>query len=494
MKRNYLLISLLSFILINCSKKDDGPGSPDHVASSENAVISFKIPGNGEEYSGVIDQANKTIQVTVTNLDLSNPITPIIEISKNATISPSASVAQNFDEDVQYTVTAENGDKAIYNIKVTSSDNQITSFGITPYQTTFYGEIDEVNKTITIETTGLELNSTLIPTIEYSHNATISPDPSIAQDFSKDIEYTLTAQNGEVATYMVKTKNTATTNLKKILSFQFKFGSKIYDGVIDHNNLTIVIETNKPIHNLEPLITISNNASISPNPNEPQNFYQDVEYTVTAEDNTYNTYTVKAKSYEIHDMQTTKFYSTGVGVLNGNGLDLTVPNSSLVLENDTDSFTLNVIDSYIVVQPSGNVSTRHSFSFPENIITARNYRIKYKINNETKVMSGYVIDVLAEDVPVINTTNQTVYKFGDTLILYGENLVPGLDVYAVRGNIYRYGEQYLSVNNDKTELTLPLTVNDKMFPSYYGQTENYDTRLTIYYNGRLGPSYVVEFD
>ncbi len=486
MRIKILLITLTSLILINCSKDDT------KILSSENEIMSFKIPGNGEEFEGVIDQSNKTIQVSIRNIDVSNPIAPIIEISPKATISPSASTAQIFDQNIQYTVLAENGDKAVYNVIVNSSENEITSFSIAPDQTTFYGVINETDKTITIETIGLEMNSTLIPEITYSQNATIFPDPSTAQDFSQNVEYTLTAQNGEEVVYTVITHNTPLTNDKRILSFQFKFGSKIYDGIIDHTNLTVFIETDQFIYNIKPIITISENASISPNPNEPQNFYREVAYTVTAEDNTTNTYTVTAKAYEMHDVIPSKFYSNGVGVLRGNGLDLTVPNSTLVLENSTNSFPLEIIQSYITTQPFGNVETRYSFTFPEDIITATDYRIKYKINGETKVTSTFLVDVLAEDIPVIHSSNQTTYSFGDTLILYGENLVPGLLIYAIRGTVYRFDDSYVTVNPEGTELTLPLN-NNRMFPRFYGIADDYPTQLTID-NGRRGGSYTVYFD
>jgi len=66
--------------------------------SLENKIISFKIIENGEEFNGVINQSTKTINVTTSNLDLSNSIIPIIEISNNAVISPSASASQNFNQ------------------------------------------------------------------------------------------------------------------------------------------------------------------------------------------------------------------------------------------------------------------------------------------------------------------------------------------------------------------------------------------------------------
>lgn len=489
MKIKTLLFILISLILVNCAKDDD---SKEISYSSENKILSFKIPGNGLEFTGTIDETNKSIRVSVSDLDLSNPITPIIEISDKARISPSASTAQRFDEEVEYTVTAENGEKAVYKVLIYSSNNQIISFGIKPDATTFYGVIDEREKTITIETTGLEVNSTLIPTIEYSPNASISPDPSIAQDFSEYVTYTVTAQNGDQATYTVITENTPLTNEKKILSFEFKFGSKIYEGIIDHNNLTVDIEVDRFAYNIVPLITISEGAHISPNPNEPQNFYRDVSYTVTAADNTSNIYTVKTKAYEMKTVIPSKFYSNGVGLLEGNGIDLRVPNSFLIIENSTESYTLNSIESYYTEQPFGNLGTRHSFSFPEDVSTATYYKFKYVVDGETKVTSTFTIDILAADLPVITSSNQSTYHFRDTMVLYGENLVPGVLIYAVNGSAYRFDSNNITVNEAKTEMTIHLN-NQRMFPSFYGRDEPFSTQITIDYQTRRGSSFTVDF-
>lgn len=250
MKIKASLIILFSLLLINCSKDDKAK------LNSENKILSFKIIENGEEFNGLINQSSKTITVTTSNLNLSNPIAPIIEISDNAYIYPSASTSQNFNDDVQYTVTAENGNTAIYTVVVNSSDNKITSFSITPNETTFFGIINESDKTITIETVGLELNSNLTPEIEFSQNAIISPNPSSEQDFSQNIEYTVTAQNGEQVTYTVVTNNTPLSDEKKILSFQLNIDNEIFDGVIDHSTLTIDVETYKNPMNISPIVRL----------------------------------------------------------------------------------------------------------------------------------------------------------------------------------------------------------------------------------------------
>ena len=81
--------------------------------SSENDIISFKI-GNA---SGVISRDGVLIEVPH-GTDLKN-ISPVIEISKGAKVSPNSGVSQDFSKSVTYVVTAENGTTKGYLVTVT---------------------------------------------------------------------------------------------------------------------------------------------------------------------------------------------------------------------------------------------------------------------------------------------------------------------------------------------------------------------------------------
>ncbi|WP_394908071.1 DUF5018 domain-containing protein [uncultured Mesonia sp.] len=488
------LIILFSLLLISCSK-DDEP-----KLSSENKIISFKITENGEQFNGAIDHSSKIIRVTTSDLDLSNSITPIIEISNNASISPSFSTAQNFSQNVQYTVTAENGNEAIYTVMVNSSDNKITSFKITPDKTTFSGVINESNNTITIEAIGLESNSSLIPEIEFSQNATIFPSQTSEQDFSQNVQYTVTAQNGEQATYTVITNNTPLSDEKKILSFQFNIDGEIFDGIIDHSTKTIDIDTYKDPTNISPIISISDGATISPDSSELQNFMNDVQYTVTAANQSSNIYTVKTKWISFIGINSanntsniaTKYYSNATPYVRTANVDLSLPNSKIILENTANSYELN-FNNYNTNTGNDNLFSFFQIEFPANVVTANNYKLKYVVNGQVKSISNFDVDIVSDNVPVIISANQTSYSYNDTLILTGQNLLPGIRIAAHNVIIYHYNSSYVSINTDGTELTLPLNVNYNMFPSWVGQPSPYPTPIIIYYNGRYGETIVVDF-
>jgi hypothetical protein len=492
-----ILIILFSLLLINCSK-DDEP-----KLSSENKIISFKITGNGEEFNGVINQSSKTIIVTSNDLDLSNSIRPMIEISNNASISPSASTPQNFSQNVQYTVTAENGNEAIYTVMVNSSDNKITSFNIKPNETTFAGVINESNNTITIETIGLELNSSLIPEIEFSQNATISPSASSEQDFSQNIEYIVTAQNGEQSTYIVITNNTPLSDEKKILSFQFNIDSEIFDGIIDHSALTIDIDTYKNPTNISPTISISDGATISPDSSEPQNFTNDIQYTVTAANQSSNIYTVKTKWISFNTINSanntsdiaTKYYSNATPYVRTSNVDLSLPNSKIILENTINNYELNFYNYNTYIDNDNDILySSFQIEFPTSIVTANNYKLKYIVDGQVKSISNFDVDILSENLPNIISSNQTNYSYNDTLILTGQNLMPGIRIAAHNVLIYQYNSSFVSISSDGTELTLSLDTNQNMFPSWVGQPSPYPTPVIIYYNGRYGETIIVDFN
>lgn len=490
--KNKLLLVVFSFILFSCSK-DDGP-----ILSSEKELISFAIEKDGKTYQGQIDHNSKMITIDIENLDLSSPIKPSIEIPSGAKIFPSPLTPQDFNENIEYTITAENGDSKTYTVKTTSAKNDILNFSISFENNTYTAAIDQTKNEITLITKGLEKHTSIVPSLTYSTNATITPDPLLAQNFNNNISYTLTAKDGTQKKYDIIINNTPLSSDKKILQFNFNIDGEMYSGVIDNTALTINIETNRSVTNIQPILSISENATITPNSSNTQNFNNSVEYKITAEDGSENSYVVNSKVYIIngtYNFSNQLYYKNSPVIVSGFGLDVTVPNSSIVLENDQNSYTLTPTNYSTSTYTQGEVFTSFSFTFPDNIVTATDYKLKYKVGNDVKVVSRFSYDVMADNIPVISSSNQTTYKYGDTLILYGTNLTPGLYVYAYNASIYAFGNNnYLSVNATKTELTLQLTYSGQMFPSYYGNTDNYPTKLQILNNGRFGMTYTVDFD
>lgn len=96
-----------------------------------------------------------------------------------------------------------------------SDKKQITSFVFAGLNPEVYAEIDQLNHTITAAVpTGTDLTS-LVPTISISENATVSPESGVAQDFSGDVTYTVTAQDETTQDY-----NVTVTETSEVILFQ----------------------------------------------------------------------------------------------------------------------------------------------------------------------------------------------------------------------------------------------------------------------------------
>ena len=176
--------------------------------SSEALIKEFKFESDIIAEQPVINEETITFKVveTATDEDL-KALKPIITISENATITPESGVAQDFSDNkvVIYKVTSEDG-STVKEYKVfarKSSDAFITSF---TFESSVVAEQPVINNEAGTITFKVKASATeddlrvLVPTIEYSHKATITPASGVAQDFlgDKHVTYTVTSEDGTV--------------------------------------------------------------------------------------------------------------------------------------------------------------------------------------------------------------------------------------------------------------------------------------------------------
>ena len=168
-------------------------------AENEKDIKSFVVG----EVTGVIDANALTVTLDFPEGTDVSHLTPTIEVSRYATIQPESGVTQDFTQPVYYTVTAFNGSTAQYcvNAVVHAAENEkaILSFRIGEVE----GEINETAKTVTLTLPEGSDVTALVPTIEVSEGATVDPASGVAQDFTEPVDYTVTAQNGTTAVYVV---------------------------------------------------------------------------------------------------------------------------------------------------------------------------------------------------------------------------------------------------------------------------------------------------
>src|SRR5690606_36636509 len=122
---------------------------------------------------------------------------PVIEESQGASYSPEG--AQDFTVPVTYTVTAQNGTTANYQITVTvapNTENEIVNFLFSQEDNEHLSQdinasIDQENNTITaVMQFGADVTS-LTPALEVSPEAMVKPEGT--QDFTEPVTYTVTA-------------------------------------------------------------------------------------------------------------------------------------------------------------------------------------------------------------------------------------------------------------------------------------------------------------
>jgi len=193
-------------LLVMC--KDE---TPEPKKSEEKKILSFKLSEISPQVVGVIDEGAKTVKIDVPHGTNVSALKPVIEISEKAVVSPASGQAVNFTNPVTYTVTAENGSQQAYVVTVTvagsetqkSSEKKIISFRFNDFPNPVIGVIDESARTISPTVPSGTNVTALVPTIEISSKATISPASGVAQNFTNAVTYTVTAEDGTTQQYVV---------------------------------------------------------------------------------------------------------------------------------------------------------------------------------------------------------------------------------------------------------------------------------------------------
>ncbi|MFS4455390.1 DUF5018 domain-containing protein [Maribacter sp. 2304DJ31-5] len=496
---------LVLITMIACSSS-----SSEEPLQTGNSITSFQMEINGEVVSGQINQTNNTITLNVTDANLSS-VTPGLSISVGAAINPAASTPRNFNQEVQYTVTAEDGTRRIYTVvvnnRILSTENSITLFELPINGETISGNINQDDNTITFDLVGADVSS-LIPTITISDSASISPGTSSAQNFDDNVSYTVTAENGDERTYQVVVNNRPLNAENEILSFVVGINGESIEARLDSDLKEIAFETGSfNISRLIPEITVSEYATISPASGEAVDFTVPVTYTVTAENGETKQYIVKInQAYSIKPFGSWGFNNQanallvyprakiGVSIA---FLNPSLPGAQVYLNDGINKIALSNL-SVEMYENQRVIYYQMTTVIPDNTLTSKTYKLTYEFD-DLIVESDIFVDVLAEGAPKINSINQDLYRPGDTLIVTGENLTPVI-VVPSNGSQYIFnpaGNIDTELNAEKTEYRLILesqtfTFAYRAFFFYSG-----DTREVIFTNleeRRLGEQITINVE
>lgn len=346
------------------------------------AITSFSVPG--QIGSSVINEGAGTIGVTVSFGSDVTALTPTI-VHTGASVSPNSGVAQNFTSPINYTVTALNTSTKAYTVTVTiaapATTKAITGFSV-PGQIGLT-VINESAHTVLVTVPAAMDRSALTPTIIHS-GASISPNSGAAQSFTVNpVTYTVTAQDGSTQAYSV---TIAPSSAKNITAFSFVSLSAV--GVINEASLpnptiAVTVPFGTDRNGLVPTITISTNASVSPNNGVAQDYTNPINYTVTAADLSTKIYTVTVTVAPSPAKDITAFSFTSpsaVGVINGTNIAVTVPEA-------TDVTVLVPTITHTGASISPNSGVAQNFTSPKvYTVTAADGTTKNYVVTVTKIV------------------------------------------------------------------------------------------------------------
>ncbi|BAV95040.1 pkd domain containing protein [Ichthyobacterium seriolicida] len=274
-------------------------------------IHSFKLVKdiNGDkglitDVHGVIDSNNLTISFTLPSSTVLTGLKPSIDATVGVLVNPADQYPLDFTsgESVRYIVTAQDGAKKIYQVRLIKEDTPVlTSFTISPNTSkgissnvvTTVSNLNDGTGTILLKfpkegTNDINLAG-LAPTVIIPEGHSLSPTSGsvISEDISNKT-FTLTkTDTGSKRTYTVKAvKGPYIETFKFTSSDNTANGITVNDvtGIIDHSAGTIKLVVPSTVdldQNLTPTITVANAVNIT---GSAQSFASAITYTVTSND------------------------------------------------------------------------------------------------------------------------------------------------------------------------------------------------------------------
>ena len=408
--KNYLYKLILVVLVFTLA----GSCSKEEIKSNEKEILTFEVGSFGANAKGKIDATTRTITFEVAaDVDITKA-TPIITVSPAATVSPTSGTEQDFSKEVRYVVTAEDGTKQSYTVKVKrlSGSKSITAFKLASLKPVVEGVINEEAKTIELTVPAGTNVRALVPTIELSPRATVSPASGSVQDFSNNITYTVTAQDGTTADYVVSV-TVAQASGKEITQLTLAGLTPAVTGTIDQAKRTVklAVPTGTNIKSLVPTITLSPNATVSPASGVAQDFSAPVTYTVTAQDGTTAAYTVSVEVVKASGKEITQLTLAGLTPAVTGTIDQAAKTVKLAVPYGTDVTALVptiALSAGATVSPASGVA--QSFTSP----------VAYTVTAENGTTATYTVTVeVAKLATAITGVDKTSAGAGETIVITG---------------------------------------------------------------------------
>lgn len=192
---------------------------------SDAVILSFSVlHPDGNTFTAVFDSANPQLLKLAMSDDQKGDafsVKPVITVSPGATISPASGAAVDLSKPVTYKVTSEKGDVKEYTLKILN--NETFFYFSAPYKgsnnlaghdgypigmgnISFYADdiIGLSGNYALFDALETEDVSNITLKITVPTGMTITPAPSVPQNFNKDVTYTLKNEVGVTSTYTIR--------------------------------------------------------------------------------------------------------------------------------------------------------------------------------------------------------------------------------------------------------------------------------------------------
>jgi len=180
-----LIIPFLLAIGITSCAKDDGPTQTETVKSSAKQITSFVflLTNNPIDINVIatIDEQNKTITAIMPPGTILSGLLPEVKLSELASVN--ITTAQDFNDSIAYTVTAEDGSQTIYTVTVTAllTQRQILQVILdTNPENTLGWDLQNTSDLSDLEEVGTDVEGSITHLLLSQNNLSVFP-PEIGQ-------------------------------------------------------------------------------------------------------------------------------------------------------------------------------------------------------------------------------------------------------------------------------------------------------------------------
>jgi hypothetical protein len=336
---NKLIITIVTLAMITLSCSGGGGGGSGgadtqypRFTSGDNDIVNFTFPvsKNGQltgDVTGIISGTNINLTIPYST-GRSNLIAEFTanstDVKVNSVKQESGVTANDFTAPVEYTVTAENGGVKKFSVTVlnaSGSEKSITAFSIEGSEGTVNQDSGTIAVTLPPHTAVTSLRASFSTTGKSVNVGDAVQESGVTtNDFTSPVSYTVYAMDGTTKTYTVTvTVQPATT--KEITSFGFKQGINATVGTdvmvtYPGQEINIVLPYGSVLTALKATFEITGdkvtvNGIVQESGVTQNDFSADVIYRVTAQDGSYNDYTVKASVAKNDARAITKFILDG---------------------------------------------------------------------------------------------------------------------------------------------------------------------------------------